>query len=537
MKNKFKIGAALLAVAVLFSSVLIAMASAPLANGTEMLEDTGVIYHRLSVDHDGNQNINAVVFPVNNYNRVMYSINNVHANQQTTINAANALQTYLDQTNSGAQVLAGINADFFSTTGAGADEYGAAFGMMIESGGHIIKSAGHHWGGDPVNGGNVLGFRIGANGERIPVVGIAPTLNMAASTANPAVNNFTITNINTWRNASGFESVVANQIILFNERWGPTTQTAAANSYEVRLEILSGDFTVGGAVSARVVSSAAGGNSAIGEGYIVLSANGTRRAEINGLQNGDVVNMNIALTPSTIAEPAGNLDLLTHSRDFTNLDFAIGGDSIIVLNGEVRTLVNWAGTHFTAFPHSGNWHRTAVGINSNNEMVFVTIDGAGAGGSVGANISTGQLAQILIDEFDIVHAMALDGGGSTQFVGLQEDGEFGLWNSTWNNVQRPVANNLFVVHNPTPYEPGPIVSTEPPVSTAPPTSETPTTSAPDVSTPTTSVAPPVSGEDVGAGASGGGAQPNAGVLLPLTAFITVGIGSATALMAKRRKKS
>lgn len=439
-----KILATFLALVLILLSITVGAISAAAArppSGSEFIPGSGVRYYRRTIQHGGTQNINAVVFTPSENVRILYDRTDVRAQLSTTLADANDLQAHLNATSPGAQVLAGINGDFFSS-GAG-DNIFVHFGMKIESGGRIIKTAGHHWGGDPLQGGNAIGFRIDDSGQRIPVIGIAPSLAMNAGTSNPNVNNFTITNINTPRSQSGFQNIVDNQIILYNYRWGPRTNTAAVNSHEVRLELIDGDFTVGGTLTGRVVSSAAGGNSTIGNNHFVISANGTRRSEISGLRAGDVVTMDIALTPNVGTQPSN------HDNDWDGLDFAIGGDSIIVIDGVPRTPVNWAGNPITGAEHTGNHPRTAVGITANNEMVFMTVDGRGAGGSVGRGIM--QVAQIMIDEFNVIHAMTLDGGGATTFVGRETTGNLALWNTPI--VPAPgftLPSSLFVVYEPTP---------------------------------------------------------------------------------------
>ena len=76
------------------------------------------------------------------------------------------------------------------------------------------------------------------------------------------------------------------------------------------------------------------------------------------------------------------------------------------------------------------------------------------------------------------------------------------------------------------------VPNNPVVSDANGTESDPAAPESDTDVPTST---PVSGADVGGGAAGGGNQPDAGVLAPIAALITLTIGSGGALLARKKK--
>lgn len=83
-------------------------------------------------------------------------------------------------------------------------------------------------------------------------------------------------------------------------------------------------------------------------------------------------------------------------------------------------------------------NRTAIGVTANNELVLLVVDGRA---SYSKGISLRDMAGILKDDFKCVHAMNLDGGGSSTLV---VNGQ--VYNQYCkDNGQRSVLTGLLIV--------------------------------------------------------------------------------------------
>ncbi len=112
-----------------------------------------------------------------------------------------------------------------------------------------------------------------------------------------------------------------------------------------------------------------------------------------------------------------------------------GFSPILVENGELTT--------YAASATSGTAPRSAVGITSDGQVVFITLDGRQSPYSAGATYY--ELAQIMIDA-GCVSAVALDGGGSSTFVSKQEgDDELSVVNRPSDGYERSVSSSLLAV--------------------------------------------------------------------------------------------
>ena len=98
---------------------------------------------------------------------------------------------------------------------------------------------------------------------------------------------------------------------------------------------------------------------------------------------------------------------------------AVSGSAQIITNG-LRTIPKYSGPRpvlnpIKGFSDSKSWYslrkpRTAIGLTRGGKtLVFFIVDGAG--GSAG--MTCGQVADLLISEYEVYNALNLDGGGST----------------------------------------------------------------------------------------------------------------------------
>lgn len=118
----------------------------------------------------------------------------------------------------------------------------------------------------------------------------------------------------------------------------------------------------------------------------------------------------------------------------TNLNEALGGNAILVKNRQIYQT-----------PQTGQDKepRTAVGIKEDGDVFFAVIDGRQEPYSAG--ISMKDLAQLMID-LGAVHALNLDGGGSSTFTTRQLGGDdLEVDNQPSDRNERSVANSWLVV--------------------------------------------------------------------------------------------
>ncbi|MBP3478960.1 MAG: phosphodiester glycosidase family protein [Oscillospiraceae bacterium] len=93
--------------------------------------------------------------------------------------------------------------------------------------------------------------------------------------------------------------------------------------------------------------------------------------------------------------------------------------------------------------YSDRASRTAVGITRTGKVVFMVLDGRQEPWSCGGSME--EIAQIML-EAGCVHAINLDGGGSTTFVAKQEgDDSLSVVNRPSDGVERSVSTSLLMV--------------------------------------------------------------------------------------------
>ena len=426
-----KIIPTLLAIAIILSSVLI-FASPVLVNA-EIVPGSGAAHRRFTGQGpSGNSVVNTVSFHPSANVRTMMGTELLRGSTATTLSSARNLQTQLNFVNGGT-VLAGINGDFFSgANGTGTtNSINVPFGMMIESGGRIVKSSPHYWGG-PAMGGYAFGVRRCGTA----VVGPAPRITLDGSSSR---GNFTVDFMNVWRPNQGFNNTghqfPVDQLVLYTSDWGARTQ--ATGGHEVRIRLTSADFRQGSTVNGTVVASgtAPANGMEIGANHIVLSANSAAVGRISNLQNGDNVTINVGLASRD-------------NQNWNNLDFAIGGSSPILMSGQLTPQVNLTAG---SAQYQTRRARTAVGARADGSVVWVTVDEAG--GSTGMTMP--ELARYMRDSLGVVTAIGLDGGGSTQMV-TRVGANITQANAPSGTTPRAVANSIMLIYNPNAVDDAPL---------------------------------------------------------------------------------
>jgi len=337
----------------------------------------------------GNQNIQAIEFdPKSEYTELRAGKSQGYVWSTQTVNKiANNMS---DTENGGDVAVAAINGDFF-TFGVGVPhgifiedgiilstppQYYAAFGLTYDNEPFIVRH------------GTILDKEFRINGVLVNVAGI----NMA-------------------------HSKDSESIMLYTEEYARGTKTGS-ETYELRCSINSGEVRHGDTLNFTVVEiNDSVGNTTLGDGYVVLSAQGAQSiATLKQLAVGDTLDMSFRF-----------------NEFWSNVKFAIGGIELLLKDGEVYSTSD-----------SSNQPRTSIGIREDGTVVMATIDGRKAAGSVGMSYKTAAEAMRALGCKD---ALNLDGGGSTTFV-LRTPGamETSVVNNVSGGSPRQVANALVLMN-------------------------------------------------------------------------------------------
>ena len=348
----------------------------------------GTQHIELSASNDaGNQTIHAVEFdPASTSVELAAgkSQGYVWSTQTVPVIANN-----MSDTNGGDVAVAAVNGDFF-TFGVGVPhgifiedgiilstppQYYAAFGITYDNKPFITRH------------GTILDIEFRINGILIPIGGI----NQA-------------------------HAKNADSLMLYTEEYARGTKTGT-ETYEVRCRVNSGEVRHGGTINLTVEGiNDSVGNTTLGDGYVVLSAQGSRIEDLKKLSVGETHDISFRF-----------------NEFWSNVKFAVGGIELLLKDGEVYSTTD-----------SSKQPRTSIGIRADGTVVMATIDGRGAGGAAG--MSYKQAAEAM-RALGCVDALNLDGGGSTTFV-LRTPGEMkaNIVNNISGSSARAVANALVLMN-------------------------------------------------------------------------------------------
>ncbi|MEK4359797.1 phosphodiester glycosidase family protein [Paenibacillus sp. FSL M7-1455] len=286
----------------------------------------------------------------------------------------------------GNRVIAGINGDFYDMSS------GVPLGMFM-GGGKMLVSPPKDW----------YAFGLKADGTTLygPSPSLAKTLTIGGKTAELSAINRIRGN---------------NDLVLYTPDFHASTMTNDLGD-EVVLGVLKGEVKSGQTLQLKVESIHGNkGNTPIADGKVVLSASGTQRDRLAGLQVGDEVSVSLQL-----------------SGEWSDVTMAIGGSALLVKDGQVQPNSDPA-----AHP------RTAVGTKADGSVVLLEIDGRQPGFSEGVTLA--ELAQILKD-MGVVNALNLDGGGSSTFIArMPGETQRKLLNSPSDGGERKTANGILLVN-------------------------------------------------------------------------------------------
>jgi hypothetical protein len=279
-----------------------------------------------------------------------------------------------------------INADFYTTTG---DDTGLPVnGQML--GGQVSKV--------PSASRPVIAF----DHSKIPfldVMKFSGQLKFGES-------SILINNVNTSRGS--------NQLILYNSFHGKTTKTNAYGT-EVVVSLKDGNWEVNQSVRCIVEEVRVGvGSASIPLNKAVLSGHGTAQTFLNGLSVGSEIELDLKMSQNS------------YPTSFPNLVEMVGGDRIILMNGEIQNN-DWVELH----------PRTSMGYsNDNSKVIMMVVDGRSENSK---GVSTKQLAE-LMRHSGAANAINLDGGGSSVMVVHNK-----VCNTPADGSERRVANAMMVV--------------------------------------------------------------------------------------------
>jgi large repetitive protein len=286
----------------------------------------------------------------------------------------------------GNRVIAAVNGDFYDLA------TGIPLGYFMGDQ-RILTSPPNDW------------FAFGLKADGTTLYGPSPKLTRTVTiggTTSP------ITTINRQRSSDA--------LVLFTSDFHTST-TSNDLGDEVVLDIIEGEMKSGQTLRLRVAEIRTNkGNTPLMEGQVVLSASGTRRALLAGLQPGD--------------EVTASFELEAAWRD---VKMAIGGSELLVKDGVVTTNSDPA------------FHpRTAIGTKADGSVVMIEIDGRTPGFSEGVQLM--ELGKIMKD-LGVVNALNLDGGGSSTFVArLPGETTRKILNRPSDGGERKTANGLLLVN-------------------------------------------------------------------------------------------
>ena len=212
-----------------------------------------------------------------------------------------------------------------------------------------------------------------------------------------------------------------NQLVLYNEKGGKFTKTKDAR--EIRVRLVEGEkWRINAPFRVEVVGSPVdGGNMQVLPGEAVLSAKGTRIADIDKLENGEVLTMyfETRLGDYGITPP--------------NLKEASGGDVVILNRGNI---VYEAGRFIN--PRDAYNPRSMFGYpEDRSKMVWCLIDGR----TVRSSGSTYPQGAGVMKYAGCYDAVNVDGGGSSGMY-VQN---LGIMNNPSDGNERSVSNGFYAV--------------------------------------------------------------------------------------------
>ena len=303
-------------------------------------------------------------------------------NRKTITEAASDLEAQ------GYDVIAGVNADFFSTTNA------VPTGVFVDKGRLVASNNWQDAVGWMEDGSCIIGT---------PVTSI---------TLDGASGSTTVFDFNKTRGSHG--------LYLFDEYYAKETGFSK-DGYNLILEPVSDEpLRIGEPYKLKVVSAAEGSFSiGLEPGKYVLSMS-------KDCTTGKWVNYQVGETVT--------LTFQTADERWSEVEYAVGGKTLVRNGVSKPTSIDRASSHCA---------RTAIGVKSDGDVVIYQIDGEQSKYSAGATAN--ELAEEML-RLGCVQAVCLDGGGSSVMT-VQRAGEEEVSRvSQPANGERKVSNFIFLIN-------------------------------------------------------------------------------------------
>ncbi|MDR2421518.1 MAG: phosphodiester glycosidase family protein [Oscillospiraceae bacterium] len=268
----------------------------------------------------------------------------------------------------GRNILAAVNADFFSM------QTGVPLGIVIQDG--VYMSSPEDEAAAAFRADGSLFF------SEAPKIELTLTnLGDGADGVN-AGKSVSVTHLNKMRSDAGGS-------YLFTSDFSTVSTRASSPGWFVRFEILAGAPSLSGEMTLRVAeASRSDGETAIGDGFVVLTRAGDPGEDFYKFAEGDIVSLSVSCS----------------DEGLKNARWAAGCGDFVVKDGAMADSSVWDKTLSQRNP------RTAIGVTASGEIVVCVVDGRD---SVYANgVTLSELADEMLAQ-GCVDAVNLDGGGSS----------------------------------------------------------------------------------------------------------------------------
>lgn len=202
-----------------------------------------------------------------------------------------------------------------------------------------------------------------------------------------------------------------NQLVLYTSRYGETTKNTENDD--------ALEFSIS---SEGIVENSSNGNMSIPVDGYVLSGHGKAKLWLeNNLEIGTQISIY-----SNLGDKWNNI--------WNNIEHAISGGPTLIKNGKIA--ITSKEENFKKDITDGKAPRTAIGITSDKEIIFVVVDGRQ---NISSGFSLKELAEFLLQQ-DVISALNLDGGGSTTMILKNK-----ILNYPSDGTERKVSNAVLLI--------------------------------------------------------------------------------------------
>ncbi len=313
--------------------------------------------------------------------------------------------------NSGLEVYAAINGDFFSMD---ANNYGTPIGMYGTNGAITCTTVGMN--------DNVLVFNADGTGD-VTRSNLGFTVDIGGADYSSSFRYVNKRTINDENGIYYFDAAIGNK--------SPILASDARTELVCDITSTYKDLQIGETITATVSKIGTTGGTAFTPGeQFVLSSN--MNLDMSGVKVGDSVSI-------TVTEKA------TESKEIMeNCSHFIYARYVLVHDGVKQTINDPGMSEIYA-------QRCVVGIKADGTIVYMVSDGRKVKGAGANGLTFSQILDVMA-EYDCQEVVNLDGGGSTAVVLSEGDGKFN-YEFIGEGTGRPVANSVLIVRDPNAEKP------------------------------------------------------------------------------------